>query len=412
MRILWFSVTPSMFVPHSNSHNGGGWIASLEHLLRGEDTVKLGVAFNFPASEFRYERDGVDYYPIPIKKQSIVRSLFPNGNAEKEAVVYYLKIIEDFKPDLIQIFGGENDFGLICDKVKIPVVIHIQGSMPPYHNALFPIGMNSLDFCLHKGLHWRKRLMGIRSEPSFRKRAEREIKIMQSCRFFMGRTEWDKSLVRLFNPKAEYFHCEEALRSSFIENGVKWQLPQDEKVRIVSVISNPWYKGVDLILKTARLLKDFSRLDYEWNVYGVNDIRFFENKYGIRAADVHVHIKGVADKNELVEILSTASCYVHSSYIDNSPNSICEAQYIGIPVLATFVGGIPSLVEHEQTGLLFPANDPYTLASLIEKVTDDTDLALRLSENERTVSRKRHDPASIRERISFIYRQIIAQDKP
>ena len=408
MRVLWFSVTPSMFVPHSNGHNGGGWISSLEHLLHGEKSIDLGIAFNYPSSEFRHEKNGVIYYPIPLIKKSLFEMIFHRKNLEEVQVAYYLRIIDDFKPDVIQIFGSENDFGLICDKVDVPVIIHIQGSMPPYHNALFPIGMNELDFYRYKGLNWRRRLMGIRSEVSFRTRAEREIKILQSCRYFMGRTEWDKSLVKLFNPNAEYFHCEEALRDSFIQSGAKWNLLPGGKINIVSVISNPWYKGVDLILKSAKLLKEFIGLNYVWNVYGVNDIRFFEYKYGIKASDVNVQINGVVNKNELVQVLSTASCYVHPSYIDNSPNSICEAQYIGIPVLATFVGGIPSLVEHGKTGLLFPANDPYTLASLIKEVTGNNELSISLSENEREVSRQRHNPQMIKERLLSIYKQLLS----
>ena len=48
MRILWFSVTPSLFNPKSNSHNGGGWIASLEQIVRKEPAIDLGVAFCCP----------------------------------------------------------------------------------------------------------------------------------------------------------------------------------------------------------------------------------------------------------------------------------------------------------------------------------------------------------------------------
>lgn len=409
MRILWFSVTPSLFNPHTNSHNGGGWIASLEQLVRNDPSVQLGIAFNFEDDGFRHERDGVAYYPIPSIKMSKFRRLLAGGDNSEARMEQCNRIIRDFKPDLIQIFGSENDFGLICDRTDIPVVIHIQGSMPPYHNALFPVGMNTFDFYSKRGLDWHNRLMGVRSEQSFRKRAEREIGIMKSCRYFMGRTEWDKALVHLFNPQAKYFHCNEALRDSFIQNGAAWKGENGPKFRIVSVISRPWYKGVDLILKTANLLKRHTDWDYEWNVYGVNDIRFFESKYGIKAADVNVRINGTVNKNDLIRILSSASCYVHPSYIDNSPNSVCEAQYIGIPVLATYVGGIPSLVEHGKTGMLFPANDPYTLVSLLDRIRGDRDLAEALSRNEREASRMRHDPETIRKQLLSIYNQILAQ---
>ena len=73
MRILWFSVTPSLFNPHTNKHNGGGWIASLEQIIKTERNVQLGVTFNFPDSRLRYEKEGVVYYPIQYSKRSWIK---------------------------------------------------------------------------------------------------------------------------------------------------------------------------------------------------------------------------------------------------------------------------------------------------------------------------------------------------
>ncbi len=63
MRILWFSVTPSLFNPHSNGHNGGGWIASLEQIVRKNKDIELEVAFNFPDNGFKYDNNGAAHYP-------------------------------------------------------------------------------------------------------------------------------------------------------------------------------------------------------------------------------------------------------------------------------------------------------------------------------------------------------------
>lgn len=389
MRILWFSVTPSMFNPRSNGHNGGGWIASLERIVRQVAEIELGVAFNFTDNGFSYKRDGVVYYPI--------------SNASLEA---YLRIIDDFKPDLIQIFGSENAFGELCGKTDVPVVIHMQGCLPPYHNALFPVGMGPIDFLTQRGLSWRYRFIGLRSEPAFRRNAEREIQTIQHCRYFMGRTEWDKGLIDLFNPSATYFHCEEALRPSFLEGSQIWQW-HDGKPVIVSVISRPWYKGCDLILKTSQLLRRFTDIDYEWHVYGIPEMRFFEHKYGIRADEVGVRVMGTATQQQLVEAITSARCYVHTSYIDNSPNSLCEAQILGTPVLSTHVGGISSLVQHGKNGLLFPANDPYTLASLLKRVCFDRQLAESLGNGARRDAMRRHNPESIKNRVIEIYKAIL-----
>ena len=358
--------------------------------------------------DFKYEREGVCYYPIPAYQPSRLQRLCGKDNKEP-MLVHCLRIIDDFRPDLIQIFGSENDFGLLCQRTDIPIVIHIQGCLPAYHNALFPVGMNQSDFFFTKGLSWHFRWMGMRSEPSFRKRAEQEIETIQHCRYFMGRTEWDKRLVSLFNPDATYFHCEEALRDSFLKGTRCWSLSDDPKVRIVSVISTPWYKGMDLVLKTANLLKRFTTLDFEWCIYGTRIVRFYEQKYGIRASDVNVKMMGTVSKDELVDVLCTATLYVHPSYIDNSPNSVCEAQILGLPVLATHVGGLSSIVRDGETGVLFPANDPYTLASLIGQLAASPERCVQLGLAAKEQALQRHDPEKIRESLLNIYKQILSQ---
>ncbi len=410
MRILWFSVTPSLFNPHSNGHNGGGWIASLEQIVRKNKDIELGVAFNFPDNGFKYENDGVSYYPIKPEMRSFFGKLTGRSD-DGNKTAKFLQIIEDFKPDLIQIFGSENEFGAICRLTKIPVVIHMQGCIPPYHNALFPVGMKKSDFLLKKGLSLSYRIIGLRSEKAFRKRAEMEIETIQSCKYFMGRTEWDKSLIDLFNPGATYFHCEEALRDSFINSNKQWKYSDGKKKTIISVISRPWYKGCDLILKTAALLKHFSNIDFEWKVYGIPEMKFYESVYGIKAKDVNVHPMGTASKEELVDALCSASCYVHTSYIDNSPNSICEAQIMGVPVLATHVGGTSSIVTDGVDGMLFPANAPYTAAALIKKITSNKELAEKLSREAIAKATQRHDPDNIGRNLCCIYDRIINENK-
>lgn len=410
MRILWFSITPSLFNPHSNWYNGGGWIASLEQIVRRNKEIELGVAFHFQDSGFKYKNEGVTYYPIPAERKSLIERIFNKGNPNG-IITRYQNIIKDFKPDLIHIFGSENDFGLLCKYTDVPIVIHMQGCMPPYHNALMPVGMKRSDFIFKKGLSLSYRFIGLRSEKAFFKRAEREIEIIQSCKYFMGRTQWDKSLIDLFNPGAMYFHCEEALRDSFITSEKRWKYSDEKKKTIISVISRPWYKGCDLILKTAALLKRFTDIDFEWKVYGIPEMKFYESVYGIKAENVNVHPMGTASKEELVEALCSASCYIHPSYIENSPNSICEAQILGVPVIATNVGGISSIINNGVDGILFPANAPYTAASFIKKVAMDRAIAESLSRQAITRASKRHNPDNISNSLYKIYTQIITEEQ-
>ena len=67
---------------------------------------------------------------------------------------------------------------------------------------------------------------------------------------------------------------------------------------------------------------------------------------------------GYKDREELKEEISGAMFVVApSEWYENNPVSVIEAFACGKPVVAARIGGLPELVEHEETGLLFPPGD-------------------------------------------------------
>jgi len=81
-----------------------------------------------------------------------------------------------------------------------------------------------------------------------------------------------------------------------------------------------------------------------------------------------VEMTGVAEQKQVLAFLRRAAVAVLPSHIEGMPVSLMEAGACGVPVVATRVGGIPELVEHEVTGLLTPPGDPSSLASALEAV--------------------------------------------
>ncbi|MHB1131365.1 MAG: glycosyltransferase [Chloroflexota bacterium] len=69
---------------------------------------------------------------------------------------------------------------------------------------------------------------------------------------------------------------------------------------------------------------------------------------------------------------------VPSLWLENSPNSILEAQAAGVPVIGSNLGGIAELVRHEENGLLFAPNDAAALAMQLQRLLDEPDLLPRL----------------------------------
>ena len=93
-------------------------------------------------------------------------------------------------------------------------------------------------------------------------------------------------------------------------------------------------------------------------------------------------------------LLLGADVYVHPSYADNSPNSLCEAQLLGLPCVACAVGGVPSLVEDHRTGLLTPAGDAPALAEKLMQLQDPARRE-RIGRAGCAAARTRHDKKTI-----------------
>ena len=409
MRVLWLSMSSSLYKISENGYNGIGWIASLEQHLKLKANVKLGVAFYLNDRANKIIKDGVAYYPIKRSKKITekIRRFFISNKSDISDMVEIKRVINDFQPDIIHIFGSETNFGKIIPLTDIPVTIHIQGILNPYVNAWFPSGFSFFDFLIYNGFNLKKFILDIWMYQANNKMAKRELQILKDCRYFMGRTEWDKNVIKLFSPFSKYYYCSEILRPVFYENNSLPTFKNGNKLIIQSTISSPLYKGVDLILKTAKLLCTQTKIQFEWHVFGVKEISFVEKKLKIRHCEVNIKLKGIATAQDLRDNLLNCDLYVHPSYIDNSPNSVCEAQILGIPVIVTNVGGLSSLVIHNETGLKIPANDPYMLVYYIDYLYVNKEYSKKIGKCGKDVALERHKPTTIINNLLMNYQAII-----
>lgn len=414
MKILWFTNTPSCYKPQKGGYNGGGWISSLENEIRRNKNIELGICFILNEGKVKIKQENVIYYPISTykcKKTEKILNKISFKKKENKSFNYYiesfLEVIEDFKPDIIHIFGSEGIFGSIAKYTKIPIVLHIQGIITPYFNAYCPPGY-SYRSIIFRSINPFSIIKNFRYLKAWKYNAIREQKMLASIPHFMGRTEWDYRITQIYAPRSTYHHCDEVLRDIFYdENPIR---TNNGNLIITTTISPPYYKGFDTILKAAHILKNDLKMNFKWNVYGVNDIKHYERKFKINANHCNIYIGGIIEQETLYSKLLETTVFVHPSYIDNSPNSVCEAQILGCPVIATNVGGIPSLIENEKTGFLIPANDPYQMAYLIREIYQNKELADRISYAAREIALHRHNKNKIINQLINIYNDIRTKD--
>lgn len=399
MRVLWFAMTSSCY----DVKNTGSWIEALEKIFkRYLPDVELGITFEHQDEVFKVNREGVTYYPIHIQRTSS-----PKNNYELLRP-HYLKVIDDFKPDIIHCFGTERwHYGLMAKEVKVPFVIHIMGFMNIY-DPMDEIVLHQHDYIKYFSYNPIKYLIHKREYKTKHENQELERDVMTANKYFMGRTEWDKNIVKYYSPGSTYYHCEEAIRDEIYNSPVKWKFHSRKKIRLITIGNAGSLKGNEMMLRTAWLLKNQFHVDFEW-LYTSDEYKlsFFEKVVGIKHGNVNIKLIGRLNATEIANQLADADFYIHTAIIDNSPNTVCEAQLIGTPIISTNAGGIPSLIENGETGFLYPYSEPHALAFKIMNLAGNKEKLEKVSDNGYRVSHNRHNPENITKDIAKIYKDII-----
>lgn len=412
MKVLWF--THISFKLDNNqkvSYPGGNWVTSLLKLV--EHDISLRLVFWGEKDLIFKNEFGTTFQQISIRKRNRFSDIINRWNHEiddSNQLKSLKKVIDDFDPDLIQVFGTESAFGIISNHTNKPVIIHLQGIINPCLNAWMIPGLNKYGLLKNSNLSYFIRGIGLFHDYfRFRKMADRELAIFKSCNLFLGRTNWDKQMCNLYAPDSLYYHCDEVLREKFYLT--QWENPRNKKLILASTINSNIYKGLDVILKTAIILKNQTKLEFEWNIYGITEqdeyAKIVKDLIGSSFSLNFIFLKGIANEECLIDGLRKSNLFIHCSYIDNSPNSICEAQIIGLPVISSNVGGIDSIIQHGETGFLVPSNDPHLLASQIVFLADKPDLLDEVSKNSRKVAIERHNKDRIKKDLLGIYNLVV-----
>ena len=418
MRVLWLSTSKSLYKSpfNNNDYNGVGWVGALQLEVMTHSEIELAVAFitHDPHDSIDIQ-DGVHYYPIYKRNNAIDKLLYYHVGHRRWNSQFNIEnvenIIEDFKPDLIQAFGFECPLADIIGHIQVPIVVHIQGIINPYLNSYIPPNMTISKIVRYGSC---RREIILNNGFSFgysnmKTLAYREKLLYSKCKYVCGRTDWDHNLAMLMAPQSEYFHVDELLRPEFFK-AAQWRYSERKTKIIVSTISDNIYKGLDFVAKTAQVFSRYSDIDYQWQIIGISKesslINIIEKVYKVNFDKLPIVFKGVQSAKEIVEILENADVYIHPSAIDNSPNSLCEAQLLGIPVIAANVGGISSLLP-ENSGILVPYNAPYELSEQIIKLFASSERALQIGTNGRITAQNRHNRDTIISQLISMYNQIL-----
>ena len=414
-KILWFSLSPCGSMRRNNSTKfTQTWMVTLEDELKKREEIQLYVAYFSNINEAPFEFEGVHYYPMSLASHNLkekVRNIWGSKKAMDEyRLSLCLEVYKAVCPDLIHIHGTESMFGMIKHFVgNTPVLYSMQGVMSSIAEKYYS-GFDQKE--AHNTDSWRERFFNKSDERKFRNfidQVNKEQLFLKSADYVCGRTDLDKNISGLFNPNRQYFVVNEIMRQGFLNN--MWERKESAVFKIVSVLSAGIYKGYPTLLKTAELLTKYADFPFEWVVIGCDTNSKWVNaaikKTGVDVAKSNLKFLGSQGENAIVEQELGSHLYVHTGQTENSPNTVCEAMCLGMPIIATFAGGTTSILEHKKEGFLVQDGDAYALAGAIVDIYKNYDKAVTWGYNARIKAIDRHTPQNVVNELYDTYLQIL-----
>ncbi len=423
MKVLWFvnSCFPAVSSHMKTTPTGyGWWMVALADELANRN-ISLGIAWASPtiSKPITIEEGDIKYYCIPSNQriERIARPLSSIPLAKKvyRAIIDFVNIsqeenlrdcisvVEKFDPDVIHVHGTENFYGLITPYVKQPVLLSFQGVLFEYVKYYWgSLSTEKRSKFPTETYLYRKML----------KDSKRELKIIKANRYFSGRTEWDKACLYRNNLKNNYYYCQEVIRKIFYSKA--WNINNCKK-NTIYITSKPHpYKGVELVIEAIAILKtEFPKihLNIGGPIYDIGFGRHLLRRIKELNVEENVTLLGHVNEEEIVDQILMANVFVLPSRIENSSNSLAEAQIMGAPCVASYSGGTTSMMQNNETGLFFPNGDALSLAYSIRRILTDPKLAISLGAKAREMALDRNNPDKIVNTQIAIYKEIIEQHK-
>jgi len=109
----------------------------------------------------------------------------------------------------------------------------------------------------------------------------------------------------------------------------------------------------------------------------------------VKRAGLEKYFLFLGSRTDIPELLACCDISVLPSESEGLPNAVLEAMAAGLPVVATSVGGVPEIIEHEVNGLLVPPQDAVALSAEILRLLRENDLRQRIAQagRERVLTR-------------------------
>lgn len=425
MRILWLcnimlpAIAKKLNLPYSNRE---GWLTGIYEKIIQETNSRIELGICFPVENMTEELKKVNGKIMlgEVSCYAFEERLSSPEIYDRNIDYRMIDILYDFAPDVVHIFGTEFPHTLAMVKgFDRPerTLIGIQGLCSACADAYMA---DIPEYVVERITlrDWLKKDSLFQQQEKFRTRGEYEKKAIALTGHITGRTTFDREETGKINPKARYHFMNETMRKPFYSG--KWSIDQCEPYRIFLSQGDYPLKGFHYVLEAMPeiLLKYPEACIYVAGNSIINNKTWKDklkiSSYGKYLQEIikknglenKVRILGKLSAEEMKEQFLKSSVFICPSSLENSPNSMGEAMLLGVPVVASRVGGIPDMICEETEGLLYEPGNIEDLSETVMRVWEKPLETIKRSDKARIRAYKFHDGNRNYERLKEIYKEM------
>ena len=375
------------------------WLrASVAHLKK----AGLGIQVLAPAYKGlkTHEIDGVKVNRFRYAPASLEILTHEEGAPSKMASKPWLQLLA-----IPYIISGFFKCISICRKFR-PDVIHAHWPFPHAYIALgaaklfrIPLVLNfhGAELLLIRKKKWVKPFL--------------KFAIGQAQAVFANSSFTASKIKALRNVNVEWSPYGTTLESSAASEVEAVPHPINGKFKILFVGRHIERKGICYLIEAAKYLP---RDKFEIRIVGVGDLtEKLKELAAHNAGNAEIVFTGKLSPEDLAKEYRTANVFTLPAIIDSKGDTeglgvvLIEAMELGLPIVASNVGGIPDVVVDGESGILVPEKDPQALANAFKRLESEPGLVKQLLEGSRKRIRECFTWDGIIERQIAEYKKVV-----
>lgn len=392
MRVLWITnaLLNKFSLQFLKKQSINFYVDALVKYFENNQSIYLSVATPYRTNTIIKETiDGIDYFALPNNLPGLLKDT-------KKIRAIYRAFLKENRPDIVNIFGTEFLHSRIIyelsQELGIPCVFFIQGLLSEI----------SIYSCADLSQKVRRKYITLRDiyrrelltheSKSFSIEAKNEISVLKNPINYIYENDWCKSVCCFFNKKSKGYKINLPIDFEiFSEQRKKVVVERRDPILICNASGYP-LKGLHIILLSISILKE-KYPNIKLIVPGRSMIcptsiikRQRYPGYYVLISDMiknlglenNVEFSGYLSPKELCDKTISADIFVLTSALENHSSSLKEAMILGMPCIASYVGGVDSYCNEGVNVLLYRFGDYKTLAYKIDHLFNDKKLMIDL----------------------------------